>query len=119
MGNDQEVVDRDLEALEEESQEAEPSFFADPKRIVETLFVVLLMVAAIYVLVPKAFDTQNALDKLGDANAIWIAIRIARTKRPRRRNATYARANGASLRRAATTTNWRRWRRSTSRRWWT
>ncbi len=78
MGNDQEVVDRDLEALEEEeSQEAEPSFFADPKRIAETLFVVLLMVAAIYVLVPKVLDTQNALDKLGDANAMWIAIALA------------------------------------------
>ena len=77
MGNDQEVVDRDLEVLEEEeSQEAEPSFFADPKRIAETLFVVLLMVAAIYVLVPKVLDTQNALDKLGDANAIWIAIAL-------------------------------------------
>ncbi len=77
MGNDQEVVDRDLEELEEEGQEAEPSFFADPKRLAETLVVVLLLVAAIYVLVPKVFDTQNALGKLGDANAIWIAVALA------------------------------------------
>jgi uncharacterized protein (TIRG00374 family) len=77
MGNDQEVVDRDLEVLEEEGQEAEPSFFADPKRIAQTLVVVLLLVVAIYVLVPKVFDTQNALDKLGDANAIWIAVALA------------------------------------------
>ena len=33
--------------------------------------------AAIYVLLPKVFDTQNALDKLGDANAIWIAVALA------------------------------------------
>ena len=33
--------------------------------------------AAIYVLLPKLFDTQNALDKLGDANAIWIAVALA------------------------------------------
>jgi putative heme transporter len=77
MGNDQEVVDRDLEVLEEEGQGSEPSFFADPKRIAQTLVVVLLLVVAIYVLVPRVFDTQNALDKLGDANAIWIAVALA------------------------------------------
>ena len=77
MGNDQEVVERDLEGLEEEGEDAEPSFFANPRRIAETLFIVLLLVAAIYVLVPKVFDTQNALGKLGDANAIWIAIALA------------------------------------------
>jgi putative heme transporter len=77
MGNDQEVADRDLELLEEEAQDAEPSFFADPKRLVQTLVVVLLLVAAIYVLVPRVFDTQNALDKLGDANVLWIAVALA------------------------------------------
>jgi uncharacterized protein (TIRG00374 family) len=78
MGNDQEVVDRDPEVREEEERpEAEPSFFANPRRIAETLFVVLLLVAAIYVLVPRVFDTQNALGKLGDANAIWIAVALA------------------------------------------
>jgi uncharacterized protein (TIRG00374 family) len=77
MGNDQEVVDRDPEVLEDEGQEAEPSFFADPKRIAQTLVVVLLLVVAIYVLLPRVFDTQNALDKLGDANPIWIAVALA------------------------------------------
>jgi uncharacterized protein (TIRG00374 family) len=78
MGNDQEVVDRDPEVREEEERpEDEPSFFANPRRIAETLFVVLLLVAAIYVLVPRFFDTQNALGKLGDANAIWIGVALA------------------------------------------
>ena len=77
MGNDPEVVDRDLEALDDEGQEAEPSFFTDPRRIAETLVVVLLLVAAIYVLLPRALDTQGALAKLGDANPIWIAIALA------------------------------------------
>jgi uncharacterized protein (TIRG00374 family) len=77
MGNDQEVVDRDLEALDEEGQEAEPSFFADPKRIGHTLLVVLLLVAAIYVLLPRVFDTQDVIGKLDDANAIWIAVALA------------------------------------------
>src|SRR2546423_1518574 len=75
MGKDPELVDRDTE--EEEGQEAEPSFFADPKRIAQTLVVVLLLVAAIYVLLPRVFDTQNALDKLGEANVIWIVLALA------------------------------------------
>jgi uncharacterized protein (TIRG00374 family) len=77
MGNDQEVVDRDLEALEAEGQEDEPSFFADPKRIAHTLLVVLLLVAAIYVLLPRVFDTQDVLAKLDDANPFWIAVALA------------------------------------------
>jgi uncharacterized protein (TIRG00374 family) len=39
--------------------------------------VVLLLVGAIYVLLPRALDTQDALAKLGDANAIWITIALA------------------------------------------
>jgi uncharacterized protein (TIRG00374 family) len=77
MGNDQELVDRDVEVLEEEDRETEPSFFADPKRIAQTLVIVLLLVAAIYVLLPRIFDTQNALNKLSDANAIWITVALA------------------------------------------
>jgi uncharacterized protein (TIRG00374 family) len=77
MANDQEVVDRDLGALENEGQEDEPSFFADPKRIGHTLLVVLLLVAAIYVLLPRVFDTQDVLGKLDDANGIWIAAALA------------------------------------------
>jgi uncharacterized protein (TIRG00374 family) len=77
MGNHQEVVDRDLGALEDEGQEDEPSFFSDPRRIAHTLLVVLLLVAAIYVLLPRVFDTQDVLGKLDDANGIWIAVALA------------------------------------------
>jgi uncharacterized protein (TIRG00374 family) len=76
MGNDQELVDGSAEALEEEEHTTEPSFFADPKRIAQTLVVVVLLVAAIYVLGPKIFDTQDALAKLGEANAIWITAAV-------------------------------------------
>jgi uncharacterized protein (TIRG00374 family) len=56
--------------------EAEPSFFADPKRIVQTLVAVVLLVVAIYVLVPRLFDLQDAIAKIGEGNPIWIAIGI-------------------------------------------
>jgi uncharacterized protein (TIRG00374 family) len=73
MGNDPEAVDRDL--VEEE--ETEPSFFADPKRIAQTIIVVLAMVAAIYVLLPRLVGVQDALGKLGDAKPAWIVVALA------------------------------------------
>ena len=63
MGNDQDVVDRDLT---QEDEETEPSFFASPKRLLQTAFVVLLLLAAIYILVPKILGTKGAIGQLGD-----------------------------------------------------
>jgi uncharacterized protein (TIRG00374 family) len=57
--------------------EAEPSFFADPKRLIQTAVAVVLLLVAIYVLVPKLFDLQDAIGKLGHGNPVWIAIGIA------------------------------------------
>jgi uncharacterized protein (TIRG00374 family) len=74
MGSDPEVVDRDL--VRDEDQDEEPSFFADPKRIAQTLVVVLLMVGAIYVLLPKLVGIQGAVAKLGDATPIWVAVAV-------------------------------------------
>jgi len=57
--------------------EAEPSFFADPKRLIQTLVAVVLLTVAIYVLIPRLFDLQDAIDKIGEGDPIWIAIGIA------------------------------------------
>jgi len=54
--------------------EAEPSFFADRKRIVQTLVAVVLLVVAIYVLIPRLFDLQDAVDKIGEGNPLWIGV---------------------------------------------
>jgi uncharacterized protein (TIRG00374 family) len=56
--------------------EAEPSFFADPKRLVQTLVAVVLLVVAIYVLIPRLFDLQDAIGKLGEGDPVWIGIGI-------------------------------------------
>jgi len=85
MGSDPQVVDRALvededqneDLVEDEDQNEEPSFFADPKRIAETLVVVLLMVGAIYVLLPKLVGIQGAVAKLGDATPIWVVVAVA------------------------------------------
>jgi uncharacterized protein (TIRG00374 family) len=56
--------------------EAEPSFFADPKRLIQTFIAVILLVIAIYVLIPKLFDLQDAIGKIGDGDPVWIAIGV-------------------------------------------
>ena len=56
--------------------EAEPSFFADPKRLIETAVAVVLLLVAIYVVVPKLFDLQDALGRIDDGNPWWIALGV-------------------------------------------
>jgi dTDP-4-amino-4,6-dideoxygalactose transaminase len=71
MGNDQDVVDRDLT---EKGEETEPSFFASPKRLLQTAVVVLLLLAAIYILVPKIVGTKGAIGQLSDATSTSFII---------------------------------------------
>ena len=65
------------EPAQEMVDEAEPSFFADPKRLVQTFVAVILLVVAIYVLFPRVVGLEGALEKIGDGNSLWIAIGIA------------------------------------------
>jgi uncharacterized protein (TIRG00374 family) len=57
--------------------EAEPSFFTNPKRLIQTMVAVVLLFVAIYVLVPRLFDLQDAIDKVGEGDPIWIGIGVA------------------------------------------
>jgi uncharacterized protein (TIRG00374 family) len=80
MGSDPEEVGRELEdvGLEEDpTDEVEPSFFADPKRLIQTGLLVLVLIAAIYVLLPKVVGIQGSIKKLGDAHPGWIAVALA------------------------------------------
>jgi uncharacterized protein (TIRG00374 family) len=65
------------ESVREIAAEAEPSFFADPKRLIQTGVAVVLLLVAIYVLVPRLFDLQDAMGKIGDGNPVWIGIGVA------------------------------------------
>ena len=73
MGNDHDVVDRDLT---EEGEETEPSFFASPKRLLQTGLVVLLLLAAIYIFLPKIVGIKGALGQLGDASPGWLVVSV-------------------------------------------
>jgi uncharacterized protein (TIRG00374 family) len=56
--------------------EAEPSFFADPKRLIQTGIAVVLLLVAIYVLIPKLFDLQDALGKIDQGDPVWIGLGV-------------------------------------------
>jgi uncharacterized protein (TIRG00374 family) len=73
MGNDQDVVDRDLV---EEADETEPSFFASPKRLLQTVVVVLVLLAAIYILLPRIVGIKGAIGQLGDATPGWLIVAL-------------------------------------------
>jgi uncharacterized protein (TIRG00374 family) len=59
---------------EEAELETEPSFFEDRKRLVQTGLFVLLLIVAIYVLLPKILEDQDATAKLSDAKLSWILV---------------------------------------------
>jgi uncharacterized protein (TIRG00374 family) len=56
--------------------EDEPSFFADPKRLVQTTVAVVLLFVAIYVLIPKLFDLQDAIGKIKDGDPLWVGLGV-------------------------------------------
>ena len=57
-------------------EEAEPSFFADRNRIIQTLVAVVLLTLAIYVLIPKVVGLEDALAKIEEGDPLWIAIAL-------------------------------------------
>jgi uncharacterized protein (TIRG00374 family) len=62
------------ETSREMIEEAEPSFFADPKRLIQTFVAVILLVIAIYVLFPRVVGLEGALDSIGDGDPLWIGL---------------------------------------------
>jgi len=71
---------RALEERAAEEQRAldqdEPSFFASPKRIIQTLVAVVLLTIAIYVLVPKIIGLEDALGKIEEGDPVWIGLGV-------------------------------------------
>ena len=65
------------ETAREVLEEAEPSFFASPKRIIQTVVLVLLLVVAIYVLFPRLVGLENALGRISQGDPVWIGVALA------------------------------------------
>jgi uncharacterized protein (TIRG00374 family) len=69
------IVVARLEPLEEDVTE-EPRFFEDPKRLIQTGALVLLLVVGIYFLLPKILEDQDASARLGDASLAWVVVAL-------------------------------------------
>lgn len=53
--------------------ERDPTIF-DRKRVLQTVAIVVVLVAAIYILLPKVVGLEDALGKLGEGDPFWIAV---------------------------------------------
>ena len=71
--------EEELEAGEEDDEDEaiEPSFFADPKRLIQTALFVLVVIAAIYFLLPKLVGVEDAIERMGDGDPVWIGIALS------------------------------------------
>ena len=76
-GSPREPDSGETEVEVEDADEEEPSFFAQPKRLIQTGLIVLVIVVAIYVLLPKLVGLEDAIAKLGNADTLWLAIALA------------------------------------------
>lgn len=71
------MSDRDAEGpiLEPEDDESqEPSFFEDPKRLLQTMAAVVLVVVAIYLLFPRLVGIEDEIRRLGSGDTFWIGV---------------------------------------------
>jgi uncharacterized membrane protein YbhN (UPF0104 family) len=69
----------DLDTDEQALQEGEPSFFDDPGQLAKTMLIVVVLLAAIYVIVPTVVGLDDAVALLGEARRSWIAVALLAT----------------------------------------
>lgn len=67
---------RPVDSGQEEAEQEEPSFFEDPGQITKTLLIVVVLVAAIYVVLPKVAGLDDAVAKLGEARRSWLLVAV-------------------------------------------
>jgi uncharacterized protein (TIRG00374 family) len=54
----------------------EPSFFADPKRLIQTLVAAVLLIVAIYVLLPKIAGFEDVFGEIKEGDPFWIGVAL-------------------------------------------
>jgi hypothetical protein len=62
--------------------EGEPSFFTDPAQITKTLLIVAVLIAAIYIAVPKLAGLDDAIELLGGPSAAGSSSPSSPTSSP-------------------------------------
>ena len=72
-------IEEEGEQAVENGVEVEPTLFGARNRFAQTAVGVLVLVAAIYFLLPRALDLDDAFGKLDEGDPVWIAIGFAFT----------------------------------------
>lgn len=81
-GKDREVALEDVKATEPDAarpvddENVEPSFFQDPKRLLQTGLVVALLVVGIYFVIPSLIGLDAALGKLKEGEWWWYVVAV-------------------------------------------
>ena len=72
-------LDRDYDDEEEdlEGVGAFQALLADRRKLITGLLLFLLVVVGIYVVFPKLVGLDDAVDKLGDADPVWLVVAVA------------------------------------------
>src|SRR4051794_1732827 len=77
---DSELAELAADELDEEEQDIEErgaALLRDRRRVISLIVAVVLLIVAIYVVLPKVFDAGDALDKLDEATWYWLVIAAA------------------------------------------
>ena len=77
--NSTEPPQPDLAEEEDEGSDEEPSFLDDPSQVLKTLAIVLVLVAAIYIAVPKIAGLDDAIAQIGHASRWWLGAALLST----------------------------------------
>jgi uncharacterized protein (TIRG00374 family) len=56
--------------------EEEPKFFESPKRIAQTIFIVLLVLVGVYLLFPKVVGIEGGFDRVADGDPVWLGVAL-------------------------------------------
>src|SRR3954462_15203865 len=77
---DSEIADLAADELDEEEQDIEErgaALLRDRRRVFGLVAAVILLIVAIYVVLPKVFNAGDALDKLDEATWYWLVVAAA------------------------------------------
>jgi putative heme transporter len=66
----------DQDTVDENGDEREPSFFTSPRRLAQTGIIVLLLIAAIYLLFPNIVGLEDAASRLDQGDPVWIGVAL-------------------------------------------
>ncbi len=58
------------------AEDEEPKFFESPKRIAQTIVIVLLVLVAVYLLFPKVVGIEGGFHTLGEGDPVWIGVAL-------------------------------------------